>query len=339
MTSLNIAYLTNRKNPRIEWFFDSLHRECGGCYSDIRLIVVDYYNQVTDQWSQDDVDSRRNEFSSKAHHEFIHTAPKPTVWQGPHRLTSKNYFAAANARNTALCYADDGYLVTVDDLSILTKGWLVEVKTAQERGYIACGSYLKAKDLKVERGEIISFMGSDTEIDDEHDYHQSLFLRTAEKNAMGLDMRFPRPWSTDPRRTGGGGAFGCSFGAPVEALLSVNGWDEDNDCMGGEDYCCGLMLEKQGYPLYYFPRMMTLESEDGHWEEEQFTRMIKGPSGVQDASNRMLSWVRNGTRQRGKCYGVESLEELRVRIRRGDRFPAVSGPTHDWRDGESLEEM
>jgi hypothetical protein len=134
----------------------------------------------------------------------------------------------------------------------------------------------------------------------------------------------------------------------VDALLKVNGWDEDNDSMGGEDYCIGLMLEKQGFDLFYLPRMMTLESEEAHSEkdangnpvDERFLRIIKGPSGPRDASQRMLAWVQVGARKMGaNYYGDNGIVGVRERVLNGSPFPVVKIPENDWRDGQALSEM
>jgi len=314
---ITIAYMTNRKNPRIRWFFDSLHRECGDDYSGIKLVVVDFYAQKGHKWGTTQIVNRKAEFKKMAHCDIVHVPPKPTVWQGPHRLTNQDWFAASNARNTALCYAEGEYLVCVDDLSVLLPGWLNWLNFAIERKWIACGAYKKMLNLDVRVGEITN----------------------AEEYPEGVDSRLSHFNNKAPTRVTGNSAFGCSFGAPIEALLKINGWDEDNDSMAGEDYCCGMMLEQQGYMLYYVPGMMTYESEEAHHEETPFKRVIKPYQGSVDASHRMLNWVKEGRRPKGHNYDGFDLRELRERILAGENFPVTQVPEHDWRDGQPLSEM
>ena len=58
--------------------------------------------------------------------------PKPTPWQGPHRLTSRDYAAIANARNTALCLATYDYVAFLDDRAHLGPEWLAAERRAEK---------------------------------------------------------------------------------------------------------------------------------------------------------------------------------------------------------------
>ena len=134
--------------------------------------------------------------------------------------------------------------------------------------------------------------------------------------------------------------FGCSVVMPVEALLQVNGFDEDCDPMGGEDYCCGMMLERRGFQFRYHRKMMTVESEECHGAETPFARPIKDGNGPNDASQRMLRWVQEGQRVQGAdYYGGTGLRGVREGVLRGEEFPVVGIPEHDWRDQQPLREM
>ena len=97
---LTIAYITFRQFPRFEWFVKSLRRECSDDFSGLQIIVID------GRLWREGAETRKSELRDIAGGmEFQHVPPKPTVWQGPNRLTSKDYFAAANVRNTAFCYS------------------------------------------------------------------------------------------------------------------------------------------------------------------------------------------------------------------------------------------
>jgi hypothetical protein len=153
---ITIAYLTNRRNPQIEWFFDSLHNECGGNYEGIKILVIDYWAQVDGRdWSAKAVKARKDVFKKASRCDVLHIPPKPTVWQGTHRLAKINYFAASNTRNTALCHAEDGYICYVDDLSVMLPGWLAEVRNAITNNWIALGAYNKVLDLDVRDGAVV----------------------------------------------------------------------------------------------------------------------------------------------------------------------------------------
>lgn len=298
---LTIAYITNRRECMVQWFFDSLRREIEryGQGLKIRTVMVDFY-------------------AAERHGQFgfdFHVPPKPTVWQGPHRLTTRDYFAMSSARNTSLCLAPDGWLLCVDDLSVLMPGYLKAVRLSMEGGYIACGAYRKVDDLKVASGVAVSYV----------------------ENPTGVDSRWRLGNDYVPVTISGGQMFGCSTCCPVEALLQINGWDEDCDSMGSEDYICGLMLERAGWALKYDRRMLTLESEELHHKEISMLRIIK--MHPVDASHSILNLVLSGRRRTGACYYPEELREVRKQVLAGKPFPIPTEPIKDWRDGQLLSEM
>ena len=298
---LTIAYMTNRRQCMVEWFIDSLRREIAefGKGLEIRTVMVDFFAR------------ERGRHLSFDHH----VEPKPTPWQGSHRLTTRDYFAMSNARNTAICLAPDGWLLTVDDLSVLIPGYLKAVRDAMDGGYVACGAYKKVNKLKVRNGHVVS----------------------CEERAAGVDSRWVLGNDAGPVPISGGQMFGCSNCCPVEALLQVNGWDEDCDSMGSEDYILGIMLERAGFTLKYDRRMLTLESEELHHKEQPMLRIIKMKP--DDASWNILNRVRSGAKSVGACYYPEGIREVRRRVLAGEPFPIPSGPTHDWRDRQPLTEM
>lgn len=303
---LTICFLSNRREPMAAWFFDSLHRECSGLYADIKVVFVDFYA---------DYPGRRDEIAALTHCPVTHIPPKPTVWQGAHRLTSCDYFAASNARNTGLCVAPDGYIAYVDDLSVILPGWLAEVRHAMQGNYIALGTYQKVLSLEVVNGQVLGY----------RDF------------PPGHDTRMGKTFTREPVACGGGWLFGASVALPVEALLTINGWDEDADSMGSEDYLCGIMLEKRGYPLRFCPRMKTLESEERHHLEKPFKRIIK--PGNPDASHRLLNLVLGAT-PRLTAPNFQDMRQTRQWVLYDNRpFPIIQCPEHDWRDGQPLREM
>lgn len=307
---LTIAYLTNRLDPKIEWFFDSLQRETGGNGSGWSLVVVDFNHadRPSDFITIPDVD---------------HVPPKPTVWQGPHRLTKDNYFAAANARNTALCLASDGWIVFVDDLSVLMPGWLAAVREAMAKGYVACGAYRKVKNLVVEAGKAVSF----------------------EHHAAGVDHRWNYGRDDKPVKCGGNWAYGCSLALPVDLALSVGGYPEALcDGCGYEDTVFGLMLENAGATFRYDRRMLTLESEEHHHLPGQFFKRddpCKGDPNASprdDQSHAMLNYAR-ANRYHPNYFGAEGIRGLRQRVLAGEDFPVMQIPEHRWFDGKPLAEL
>jgi hypothetical protein len=337
---ITIAYMTNRKDPLIKWFFDSLHRELAGQVAGIQLVVVDYWCQALDksQAERKRVEARRAKFKEKSLIPFKHTPPKPSVWQGPHRLTKSNFFAPSNARNTALCFAEGEYIVFVDDLSVLLPGWFQEVEAAAKLGVVACGSYGKALEMEVVFGELRRVRGMEDSL-------TMLTPETAIEHLQkdyphGIDSRLKQVEGWEPVPAAGSWMFGCSCAIPVPPLLEIEGYDEDCDPMGGEDYCCGMMLERLGLKFQYRKRMMTIESEEGHHQDVPFNRPIKDANSPEDASVRMLNWVQSGVRRKGANYwGRGGLRVLREKVLNGSSLPILGIPEHDWRDSQPLREM
>jgi len=296
---LTVAYITSRKEPRSEWFFSSLRREVGSGVLP-RVAVVDF-------------NCSRRAFEHGLG--YIGTCfgrnPKPTPWQGAHRLTDHDAFAASNARNTAICLAPDGYIAFVDDVSVLCPGWFMAVKDAMENKRVVCGAYRKVNELTVDdKGNITHFAD----------------------HPAGHDSRW-REGVNGPVPCSSSYLFGCSFAAPVETLLSVNGFDECLDGLSFEDVCLGLRLEKAGNQLWYDQRMLTFESEEAHHGEgEKFQRHNRPIEGHQDCAWEMLDWIKNNPPQ---ARGTPDLRKIREDVLRGAQFPMHNG-FFIWPDGKNL---
>lgn len=323
MQKLTVAYLTMRKEPRIEWFLDSLHRECGGNYEGIKVVVV--YSSDFPPIIHFGV-KFMEKVAEQSNGTVLFTRVKPSVWQGPHRLTKDEWFDASNARSTALCYAPDGWIAYVDDLSVLMPGWLNAVKMAMIGNYIALGAYKKVKKLCVENGEVKSF----------------------EEFPGGIDSRWSYGSDHEAVFATGGMMYGCSVAMPVEALLTINGWPEDL-CggLGSEDYCCGLALENAGYRFKYDRRMLTLESEEDHHTGPVFRKedwhfengiAVPGGNGGSDKSHAALN-IAKQSKYFPNSFGEGGIRALRDRILAGESFPVPSSPDRDWFTGKLLSEL
>lgn len=315
---LTVAYITFRREPMIEWFWKSLDRETCLDYSDMTVVVVDARHRG----------SALRVAANKTKSRTIVTTPKPCVWSGPHRLTKNEYFSAASARNTAICFAQDGYLAYVDDLSVLMPGWLRGVRDAMKYGYIACGAYRKV--LKLEMGE------------------------TAEQLSY---ENFPAGW--DHRWSAGhqdravpaypNWFYGCSVAAPVNAFLKINGWCEDSDSTGiaGEDYITGMALANTGHKIMYDRRMLTLESEERHHIDNGLLRVnkhrptwdgIKDPDPA-DKGHELINRLRDCGSFPNDFTPFPDLAALRQHILGGGEFPVMKTPDRDWYDGQALSEL
>ena len=317
-----MAYLTSRREPKIEWFIQSLERELSAekgvpktypWHCDVSVAVVDFHNNPN---------HKRNAIETL-------TPPKPCVWQGPHRLTQHDYFAAANARNTAICYAPDGWISFVDDLSVLMPGWLAAVREAMAKNYIVCGAFRKVNKLVVENGEVKSF----------------------EDHPAGHDSRWKHGDDTKAVPCHPNWLFGCSLAAPVDAFLKINGWPEacDSTGIGMEDCMTGMALAATGHKLKYDRRMFTLESEELHHVDVPMLRMDKDRGKVVEVAPGVTHPAEKGHALVKRLSGRKWFENdfgpfpdlaaLRQHVLAGGEFPVVNRPTHDWYDGQSLSEL
>lgn len=313
-----ICYLTNRRNPRFDWFADSLLLQLNR-YEELykgalpQVVVID-----SQLWHPPFEQRMAMVHKLRQHLHVTHLPPKPCIWQGPHRLTQRDYFAAANARNTAACVANYNYLVFVDDLSVLTGNWLNEAGHAATHNYVVCGAYKKVRNLQVENGEV----------------------KHCDEFEHGIDSRWGIGSNEGMRPIGGGQMFGCSFGVPLEDYLNVNGQDEICDAIGGEDYNFGIRLEKAGRKIWYNRNMLTLESEEAHHEEHPFIRIDKktpdNPDG-HDSSNVILNrTLKGGMWTQGNHF---MLRQTRETVKSLQGFPTPKAPTTHWPDGQPLSEM
>lgn len=307
--SLTIVYVTCRREPRVEWFLDSLQRQIALGSHDparFRVVVVDFF-----------ADTRPPELVRRAD---VWTTPKPSVWQGPHRLVSRDWFAPSNARNTGVAFAQGSHVAFVDDLSVLMPGWLnvVTYEMRHNPGRVLAGRYTKVRDLRVEKGEVVSFFGYPDGTDSRYDADAPVVRRRKE-------------W-----------LYGASMCMPLAAILDINGFDEDCDSMGGEDYSAGIVLENHGWPVYYHQGMCTLEDGPLHRAGPSFIRMTKQRSPrstftQENASRAYLDRIQGDPSY--KANPRFSLRTLREDTLDGAPFPVPDFPRTDWRDGQPLEEM
>jgi hypothetical protein len=237
----SIVYLTCREEPAFEWFADSLARQLDAG-DDVELILVDGAH-----------DCERGEHWARAVAGRIplrHVAAKPSPYNGARRLTRRDFFAAASARNTGLVYARKPYVIFVDDACVLGSLWWHAAAEAARAGRVVTGAYRKDWGMEVSRGVLL---GS--------------------RERSGVDSRWSLGDDNRAVRIGGGQLFGASIGAPRDLLLKLNGFDELCDSIGGEDWHLGVRLELAGVPIYYDRRMLSVESEELHRSGKPFARV------------------------------------------------------------------
>ncbi len=254
---LTIVYLTFRRFPRFEWFASSLAREFrttpGIDFESVQIVVIDGR-----LWYDGDTRAHELREAAAGRIPFKHHPPKPTPWQGPSRQTTKDYFCAANARNTAFAYAQAPHVAFVDDLSVLLPGWLKEHLRAAEGRYVLAGTTCKYHHLKVD--ELGSISHGDASSDG--------------RFQAGQDSRLAQIQG-ETARCHGGWLYGGTFSIPLETALIVNGQDEIYDSNGGEDWDFGIRVERTGVKMIISKLCGTYEDEEGHYCEAAMVRLDK----------------------------------------------------------------
>ncbi len=294
--SLTIAYITSRKEPKIEWFFDSLRLQTDEDFSGIKMICVDTFS------------ADRTKFNIFCEYR----RPKPTIWQGEHRITKEDWWAKSNAMNTAIILCETEWIAFVDDRCVLAPEWLQCVKDAMEGNYAVVGSYEKRSNMKVENG-VITDMGE----------------------CLGIDVR---PQWGEPRVTRDW--YGGSCALPLEWCLDVNGFSEDLcDSLGSEDSMFGITLRNSNFPMKFDSRMRIIEDRT---QSEIDGALKRADKGVHLGTNAKSWAIVKAFHQKTDSQNSFDIRQHRNRVHINGEDLWSIGPYashYDWYDGQPISEM
>lgn len=316
MKSLTICFTTARKEPRFEWFRDSLFLQIEKMKVSIDVVVIDLFHpniftksiNSNPEYANDKTPLGQSFAVGESFVRFEGFQPKPTVWQGEHRITKENWWAKSNALNTALCLAKGEWFACVDDRSVLLPGWLNCIKEAMEGDYAVCGSYSKRVNLKVENGVI-----------------------TDPGMVIGVDPRKSRELIP----TFGADWFGCNNALPLEWALTVGGYSEDCDGMRYEDTVFGNMLARNNFITKFDPRMMVVQDRKMPESEINLRGMDKGSS-PDDKSHALMRRV-DGKKNPTHDFNLNHVRSL---VQAGQPFPHHNNlPSCDWYDGQPIKDF
>ncbi len=333
MSSASVVYITDRAQPRFAWFADSLANQLAEAGEDagaVEVIVVDGRRSP----------ERAGEFARIVDGRFAlrHVAPKPTPYNGRHRLTQRAYSAISSARNTGIVYASAPYVAFVDDCCVLADGWWQEVLTAAAHGYVVGGAYENRVNMLVEDGRVLGDDGP-------------------RAGAAAIDSRWQSGDEEGLVQIVGGQLFGCGLGAPRERLLELGGFDELCDPIGGEDSNLGIRLEWSGARIFFSRRMLAIKDGERH-RGDASVRLDRGhgADGVLDRERYMAALAEFGVGHRtiddgawdcshlclDVLYGTHSTRALGnyyelARLSQADlqRLPEAF-PEHYWATGEPI---
>ena len=282
---ISIGYITARDQPHVDWLVDGLEKQARSD-DEIELIVVDALARPAYALGIRPI---------RAVKKSVVTRPKPSIWQGPHRVTAHDFFANANARNTAIALCSTSYIAFLDDRCKLDDGWLDAVRRGErKRSSVICGPYDKHED----RG--VSF---------DH-------RRQREPNGK--------------KDCSGSWCFGGNFALPLDWALEVNGCEEGCDPVGLEDCMFGLMLANVGHRIDFVAEMSVQQDRRGFVHPLNFPRQDKGLS-PNDKSHALEARFR----KRKRTEFTPDLAKLRAELARGGSFPIPdpNADYRDWYDG------
>lgn len=299
MNNLTIVYVTSREKPQTNWFFDSLLNQLS---HDERpnIIVVNSY-----------LSPERFPSGEGYTGQVINTLPKPTIWQGKHRITKEDWWAKSNALNTGIILCQTEWIAFCDDRCVLSDHWLQSVREAMLGEYAVAGSYEKRANMKVENGVIIEkgeLLGEDAR--------------------PQTDMAYrTRDW------------YGGSGALPLEWCLAVNGFSEDLcDSLGSEDSMFGVTLRNSGYPMFYDPRMRIIEDRTPSEIGGALKRADKNSHLGQQAKSWDIVRAFHGQTSSQNSFDIRNM---RNRVQAGEPLDSImpSASHFDWYDNQKIEDM
>lgn len=303
---LTIVYTTARREPRTEWFFDSLARQVKPG-EQIDTIVVDSF---LDQERGEEMCRLFDANENLRPLNFWRTRPKPTVWQGERRLTREDWWAKSNANNCGIILCETPWIAFVDDRSVLGPGWLQAIREAQDKEYAVCGSYEKHSNLQVKDGVV-----------------------TGSSELLGADTRSPGCYPFDS-------FYGGSGALPLEWCLAVQGFSENIcDGLGSEDSMFGVTLRNSGFPIRYDSSMRIIEDRTPGQLDGALKRADKNSHLGQQAKSWTIVRAFKGQTTSQNSFDIRNLRD-RVLLN-GESLSDIppSGSDRDWYDNQKISDM
>lgn len=337
--SISFVHVTGRADPKWEWYVDAVCNQAAPeelhqwqfvfvdrlLWGPRKPLKVSGSIPFADPFYHDRARRAQLEEIVAGRLRYLHVPMMPNAYQGPFRLTSKDWFFAGAARNTGVITAKHPYIMFCDDLALPCPQWLPQVRHAAEHGYLLAGMYSKKKAVVVENGLLVR----------------------AEEFPPGVDSRMSHGSDTGIAPWSGSGVFGCSFGVPLENALQTDGCGYETACQGADDYCWGIRLERTGLKVFLNKNCFTIESEEAHHLEPSLPRQSKEvpadrlPLGYEGSHMSDHVHLNRLWRELDRVLPLfpMGLRAIREQFMASGMVPIPSGPDSDWRDGLPLSQL
>jgi len=292
---LTVVFVTGRTDPKLGWVVEDLCEQMREGDS-IDLVVIDAMDRKLSKL----VDLKATKTAGKLRRVTV-SPPKPTIWQGPSRITSVDWWAASNARNTAIALCRTDYVAFVDDRCRLGPQWLSRVRIAErERDSVIAGSYDKQEGRRITQS----------------DHRRALY-------------------PDGKRDCGGGWLYGCTFAMPFAWCLEANGFEEGCDGLSGEDCIFGFNVANNGHRIDFDPLLYVMQDRPSG----QVNKYMRANKGTPPEDKWRAAVARFGKRKRTEF--TPDLTKLRAELAKGKPFPAIDPKAdyRDWFDGTSIRDL
>lgn len=291
--NLTVVVITCRQEPQFNWTIHSLVRELNGDTADV-LLVSGHASEVEN-------------ILSPATLSVSVIWPKPCIWSGPHRKTPVEWWSKANSINTALCVAQQEWVLFLDDRAVLVPGFLDGIRQAMAEQYILAGSYEKRINMKVKDGVIID-SGETVGLD----------------HRTGSPAACLAPW-----------LFGCVVLARLDWWLDINGSPEKSNSIGFEDCLTGFLFQNAGHTIKFDSRSKIITDRTN----ESKPRRDSKEKHSYDVTDKVHTALRFAKANKFADNDF-NIRELRASIAKGGQFPIPQDQDYfDWFDGQNLKDM
>jgi len=294
---LSVIVITARAQPQIETLMRAIDAQAVSG-DVIELVLVDFLGR---SFTDLDLDNTwlAQRTARPAHIGSVKLCkPKPTPYQGEHRVTSRDLHAIANARNTGFIVSSMPYLAFLDDRVTLGARWLETIREYAKRG------------------------------DDDR-----AIAGPCDRHEFGARVRDDRRLRSPNGRGDcpGDWLYGGNFALPRALYELVNGCEEGTDPCGRQDRVLGMMLRNNGVRIDFLTSMGVVFDRDTANKPHPFPRLRPG---VPPADKARAILKRYGGRMRTDPATTPDLKAMRRIILAGGKFPshAFTADSRDWFD-------